>query len=138
MNFKFSCLTILLLVFFNLSICKGSEIYTDSTLNAAILGPRTEKVDLKKYFKILHVSLQKGSDNHGDGSKRLPWQKLTFALEQIKDASLNKNYADVALNCIAKDDTEIVISLEAGTYYLIVDSGKDLPGEYTLSVSSVF
>ena len=38
-------------------------------------------------------------------------------------------------NCIAWGDTEINIELNAGTYFIIVDSGNDTPGEYSLSIN---
>ncbi len=41
-----------------------------------------------------------------------------------------------ALDCIARGDHEIVANLDADTYYLVIDSGKDMPGEYTLTVDS--
>jgi hypothetical protein len=39
-----------------------------------------------------------------------------------------------AQDCLAKGDNRISTVLEAGVYYLTVDSGNDTPGEYTLRV----
>lgn len=50
-------------------------------------------------------------------------------------ASLDVNNTRQSTDCIAGSDIEIEIALEKGVYYIVVDSGRDLPGEYTLSVS---
>ena len=39
-----------------------------------------------------------------------------------------------ATDCIARGDNRIIRYLDTGTYYTVVDSRKDLPGEYTLTV----
>jgi len=39
-----------------------------------------------------------------------------------------------AADCLAGDDRSIARELTAGTYYVVVDSGNDTPGEYTLTV----
>ena len=44
-----------------------------------------------------------------------------------------ENYTTI--DCIAWGDNSINIELNAGTYYVVVDSGNDLPGEYTLTVN---
>jgi len=49
--------------------------------------------------------------------------------------SLKKDSKNLALDCLQRDDRKVEIQLEAGTYYVIVDSNKDLPGEYKLSMN---
>lgn len=49
--------------------------------------------------------------------------------------SLEKDYRNLAMGCLLRDDRQIKIQLDAGTYYVIVDSNKDVPGEYRLAVS---
>ena len=51
-------------------------------------------------------------------------------------SSLKKGAAFEALDCFARADCQIKIQLNVGTYYIVVDSGKDLPGEYKLTVKS--
>ena len=41
----------------------------------------------------------------------------------------------MALDCIAKGDYLINASLDPGLYYIVVDSGNDLPGEYSLTLN---
>jgi hypothetical protein len=52
-------------------------------------------------------------------------------------SSLDKDPAFNALDCLAGDDRQIVTTLNAGTYYIIVDSKNDLPGEYQLRVRPI-
>ena len=40
-----------------------------------------------------------------------------------------------AKDCIASADNNISTSIDSGTYFLIVDSGFDYPGDYTLSIN---
>lgn len=42
--------------------------------------------------------------------------------------------AVTAADCLARGDQAIVQELDSGTYFLVVDSGNDTPGEYTLTV----
>ena len=51
--------------------------------------------------------------------------------------TLNKDEKFMAQNCIERADNKISMTLAAGRYYIVVDSGKDLPGEYTLTVDLV-
>ncbi len=51
-------------------------------------------------------------------------------------ASLRTDEARTALDCLARGDRLIRRALEPGTYFVIVDSGQDLPGEYTLRVEA--
>jgi hypothetical protein len=48
--------------------------------------------------------------------------------------SLDANEKYKALDCIAGDDRKIEWNSVPGTYWVVVDSGKDKPGEYTLTV----
>ncbi len=50
--------------------------------------------------------------------------------------SLKKDNNNQAYNCIAGDDNRIMKKLKSGTYYLIIDSNKDLPGEYLLKLTT--
>ncbi len=49
-------------------------------------------------------------------------------------STLKRGAAREALDCLARGDREVTTQLGAGTYYIVVDSGEDLPGEYTLRV----
>jgi hypothetical protein len=49
-------------------------------------------------------------------------------------ASLRVDEARMAVECLARGDVEIRRALDAGTYFVVVDSGQDLPGEFTLQV----
>lgn len=50
--------------------------------------------------------------------------------------SLKKDSKNLAMDCLIRDDRQIKIRLDAGTYYVIVDSNKDVPGEYRLAVNN--
>ncbi len=49
-------------------------------------------------------------------------------------ASLRADETRTAIDCLARDDRVIRRALEAGTYFIVVDSSADLPGEFTLRV----
>jgi hypothetical protein len=49
-------------------------------------------------------------------------------------SSVRRGVAREALDCVARGDRKIEARLDAGTYYVVVDSGEDLPGEYELLV----
>ena len=49
--------------------------------------------------------------------------------------SLAVNEDRYAMDCIGWGDYSMAAELGAGTYYIVIDSGPDLPGEYTLEVS---
>jgi len=51
---------------------------------------------------------------------------------------LDRDDSRMALDCLAKGDNSLEAVLDAGTWYLIVDSGNNSPGEYTLSLSFGF
>ncbi|UCF83520.1 MAG: hypothetical protein JSV50_20515 [Desulfobacteraceae bacterium] len=51
--------------------------------------------------------------------------------------SFKKSVNAEALDCIAREDCLIEVYLDAGTYYIVVDSKKDLPGEYSLIVKNI-
>jgi len=50
--------------------------------------------------------------------------------------SLRADEARTAVDCLARGDRMIRRALEVGTYFVVVDSGQDLPGEYTLRVEA--
>lgn len=50
-------------------------------------------------------------------------------------SSLDRDDSGMALDCVARGDNFLEAVLDAGTWYLVVDSGNDAPGAYTLSVS---
>ncbi|MBW2442650.1 MAG: hypothetical protein JRH12_19415 [Deltaproteobacteria bacterium] len=52
-------------------------------------------------------------------------------------SSLDRGPAFTATDCLAGDDRQIQTTLKAGRYYIIVDSKKDLPGEYQLRVRTI-
>lgn len=58
-----------------------------------IIGPKTVTVPLEDYHRILYVSSTTGSDEQGVGSAQQPWKTMTYALDQIRDASPEKRYA---------------------------------------------
>jgi hypothetical protein len=41
-----------------------------------------------------------------------------------------------AQDCLASHDRTLIAALEAGTYFLVVDSGADQPGEFTLQLAT--
>jgi len=49
-------------------------------------------------------------------------------------SSLDRDESRMALDCLARGDNSVEAVLDAGTWYLIVDSGNNFPGEYTLSL----
>ncbi|HPG35722.1 MAG TPA: hypothetical protein PLG63_05240 [bacterium] len=53
--------------------------------------------------------------------------------------TLNVDGSGMATDALARDDHNIVMHIDAGTYYIVVDSfsssGVDKPGEYTMSAS---
>ncbi len=54
-------------------------------------------------------------------------------------SGLNLDGDKMATEALARDDHNIIMHIEAGTYYIVVDSfsssGNDRPGEYTMSAS---
>jgi hypothetical protein len=50
-------------------------------------------------------------------------------------SSLDRDEARMARDCVARGDSSLEAALDAGTWYLIVDSANHSPGEYTLSLS---
>lgn len=48
--------------------------------------------------------------------------------------SLKRNNEYNAIDCIARGDVRISKVLDPGTYFIIIDSGKDKPGEYELII----
>lgn len=54
-------------------------------------------------------------------------------------SSLNIDSNKMATNALARGDRSIIMHIDAGTYYIVVDSfsssGADKPGEYTMSAS---
>ena len=70
---------------------------------------------------------------------------ITILVSDIKYEGINNdihllgsldviNDVFVATNCIEKADNKITRELDAGTYYIAIDSSNDLPGEFTLFV----
>lgn len=57
------------------------------------IGPTTKAVSLEHYQKIVYVASAIGSNEHGDGSAQQPWQSISFALSQIRDAASERRYA---------------------------------------------
>lgn len=68
----------------------GSE---KAVQNMSIIGPKTEPVALQAYNVVRYVSILRGSDENGDGSREKPWRTLTHALNAIADASEARSYA---------------------------------------------
>lgn len=54
-------------------------------------------------------------------------------------SSLNVDSNKMATDALARDDHNIIMHIDAGTYYIVVDSfsssGNDRPGEYTMTAS---
>jgi len=50
-------------------------------------------------------------------------------------SSLNTDASRKAVDCIMSDDNSITQSIQPGIYYIVVDSNKDKPGEYTLTIN---
>jgi len=54
-------------------------------------------------------------------------------------SSLNLDNDKMAIDALARDDHNIIMQIDAGTYYIVVDSfseeGNDRPGEFTMSAS---
>lgn len=68
---------------------------------------------------------------------------LNISIIDIKDEGIDNNiYLLTSLdaenyttnNCIAWGDNNINIQLSEGTYFIVVDSGNNLPGEYVLTI----
>ena len=63
---------------------------------AAPAGPETEPVDWGRYQQVRYVSVHRGSDDAGDGTKSNPWRSIGYALSQAGDAGPRNRYAIVA------------------------------------------
>jgi hypothetical protein len=50
-------------------------------------------------------------------------------------ASLELDEKRMAKDCVAAGDYSVTKELAPGTYYIVIDSGMDMPGEYVMSVS---
>ncbi len=57
------------------------------------VGPTTEPVPLERYREVRYVSVTKGSDAHGDGTRVHPWRTLTYALSRAGEASSGSRWA---------------------------------------------
>ncbi len=57
------------------------------------VGPRTEAVELQAYQHLYYVSIEKGSDKSGDGSRERPWRTLTAAMTKISAAGADRRVA---------------------------------------------
>ncbi|MCU0645339.1 MAG: right-handed parallel beta-helix repeat-containing protein [bacterium] len=78
-----------LLVFISILSCSNSQ----NPISLLAIGPKTENVQLDNYQKLFYVSSANGSDENGNGSAQLPWQSISLALSQIRDAASERRYA---------------------------------------------
>jgi hypothetical protein len=53
----------------------------------ALIGPKTEPVNLSDYKQVYHVSANTGNDEQGDGTRDKPWKSVVHALDSISSAS---------------------------------------------------
>jgi hypothetical protein len=65
----------------------------DTEFDMTRMGPKTESINLQDYKHIIYISVTKGSDKSGHGSREKPWKTLVFALTQVEDASEMNSYA---------------------------------------------
>ena len=56
-------------------------------------GPRTAEVDLNDYHRLCYISQSTGCDETGDGSSNRPWKSIGQALENVRDASVERRVA---------------------------------------------
>ncbi len=73
-------------------------------------------------------------------------EKIEIGVTDFKDEGIDNdifllrspgtNKEHKALDCIAGDDRKIEWNAVPGTYWIVVDSGNDTPGEYTLTVKN--
>lgn len=66
---------------------------TPKKISTPTIGPKTVAVPLEDYGHIFYVSTATGSNENGAGSARQPWKTMSFALDQIRDASPKNRYA---------------------------------------------
>jgi hypothetical protein len=76
------------------------------------IGPHTQTVNLSSYNHVLHVSVETGSDQTGDGSESSPWKSIQFALDQITDATPGNLYALLVAEGVYKGNGLQVIELK--------------------------
>ena len=57
------------------------------------VGPSTEPVDASEYAHFLHVSVDSGNDENGDGSSKHPWASIENALLAVDVPSANNRVA---------------------------------------------
>jgi hypothetical protein len=75
-----------------------------------------------------------------DASGTLTASITDFEQESIDNdlyllSSLDRDGARMACDCVARGDSSLEVTLEAGIWYLIVDSSNESPGQYALSLS---
>lgn len=87
----------------------ATEIKSDSTLNPTKLGPKTISIKTSKYEAIYHVSIQKGSDKAGNGSKQKPWQTINHTLRTISNLDENGKSAVLVAEGIYNQGTILMI-----------------------------
>ncbi|MGH7551143.1 MAG: right-handed parallel beta-helix repeat-containing protein [Gemmatimonadota bacterium] len=75
---------------------------------ASDIGPRTVEMEESAYAEILHVSVETGSDEAGDGSAESPWKTIGHALLQIEGSPARR----VALRVAAGIYAEPTLALE--------------------------
>lgn len=71
-------------------------------------------------------------------------KKIAICIDEFLDENINNNIyllkslkkdsTHFASDCVARGDSLIEQELDAGTYYIVVDSGEDQPGEYKLTI----
>jgi hypothetical protein len=52
----------------------------------AVIGPRTEPVNLGDYKQVYYVSASTGDDEQGNGTREKPWKSVVHALDRISGA----------------------------------------------------
>ncbi len=80
----------LLIIFIFVYTLYSQTVATNKLLSTN--GPKTEMLLVDRYSKILFVS-PNGSDNEGIGSKKKPWQSISYSLSTIKDAGTSNRIA---------------------------------------------
>jgi hypothetical protein len=78
---------IVIILFCGLNCQDQLDLSYSDTQNKDIpeIGARTINFVAQGYERIWYVSVSRGSDEDGDGTKLNPWQSISFALEQIQE-----------------------------------------------------
>ncbi len=100
MNFNISRSLLIIVIIINTLYSQTSE----RRILPNTFGPKTEIFQPNQFTKVLYVSTS-GSDQNGTGSKKKPWQSISYTLSKTKDTSSSNRIAVCVAEGIYQEST---------------------------------